>query len=91
MTIENDQSVDRSVIRNLVRRYIRTPSKSAMRRKTNALPAQFTLTDVSSSGWGSEAAGIAYSYYLRACRDVSNDRRTCLSEGAGAVGCRHYV
>ena len=76
-TLENDQSVDRSAIRRLIRRQMGTPSKSKMRRKTYALPAQFTLADADSSGWGREASEIVYSYYLRACRDLSNDRPTC--------------
>jgi hypothetical protein len=48
-----------------------------MKRRHYALPAQFTLADADSSGWGREASEIVYSYYLRACRDLSNDRPTC--------------
>lgn len=76
MTLENEQSVDMSVIRRAAKK-IKTPRRSASLRLLRNLPEAFTLQDLESSNWGEEIGKLIYADYRRGCRDLSDDSATC--------------
>ena len=76
MTLENELSVDMSVIRQAVKK-IRTPSRSRTQRWLRNLPDVFTKQNLEESGWGEEVGNIILAGYRRGCRDLSDDREIC--------------
>lgn len=76
LTLENEQSVDMSVIRQAAKK-IKTPSKSLTRRFLRNLPAVFATQDIEESGWGAKVGEIILGGYLSGCRDLSDDRSIC--------------
>lgn len=76
MTLENDLSVDISVIRQAAKK-IRTPSRNRSQRWLSNLPDIFTKQDLESSDWGEEIGLIILAAYRRGCRDLSDDRAIC--------------
>ena len=76
MTLENEQSVDMSVIRRAANK-IKTPSRSRTQRFLRNLPAVFATQDLEESGWGEEVGYLIYANYRQGCRDLSDDRSIC--------------
>ena len=76
MTLENELSVDMSVIRQAVKK-IKTPSRSRTQRWLRNLPDVFAKQDIEESGWGEEIGYIILAGYRRGCRDLSDDRSIC--------------
>ena len=76
MTLENEQSVDMSVIRQAAKK-IKTPSRSRTQRLLRNLPAVFATQDLEESGWGAKVGELILAGYQSGCRDLSDDRPTC--------------
>ena len=76
MTLENEQSVDMSVIRQAVKK-IKTPNRNRSLRWLRNLPDVFTKQDLESSNWGEGIGLFILGAYRSGCRDLSDDRSTC--------------